>query len=115
MRTLRCSAIHWPGSELADLRPIEFTARCVLQILEARLGNAEFCLLQATGELAVVAREMLGVDEEPDAFVEAECPDRRVVQLHAIRIGHRAEMESAEAVEGRFRQHGRSPVTVGGV
>ena len=57
---------------------------------------------------------MLGVDEQADAFVEAERPDRRVLQLRAIGVGHRAETEGAEAVEGRFGQHGRSPSASGG-
>jgi len=64
---------------------------------------------QATTELAIVAREVLGVDEQADPFVEAEGTDRRVLQLRAVGVGHRAEAEGAEAVERRFGQHGRSP------
>ena len=78
------------------------------------MGHAQLGLLQATGELAIVAREVLGVDEQADAFVEAERPDRRVLQLRPIGVGHRAETEGAEAVEGRFGQHGRSPSVSGG-
>jgi hypothetical protein len=63
----------------------------------------------ASGELAIVAREVLGVDEHPDAFVEAERADRWVLQLRAIGVGHRTESEGAETIEGRFGQHGRSP------
>ena len=40
-------------------------------------------------------------------------PDRRVLQLRPIGVGHRAEMEGAQAVEGRFGQHGRSPSVSG--
>jgi hypothetical protein len=97
------------GGELAHQRPIEFAARRVLEILETRQGHAQLGLLQTTAEFAIVAREVLGVDEQADPFVEAECPDRRVLQLRAIGVGHRAEPEGAEAVERRFGQHGRSP------
>ena len=66
-----------PGGELADQRPIEFAARRVFEVLETRVGNAQLGLLQATGELAIVAREVLGLDEQTDAFVKAERPDGR--------------------------------------
>jgi hypothetical protein len=56
---------------------------------------------------------MLGVDEQADPLVEAERPDRWVLQLRAIGVGHRAESEGAEAVEGGFGQHGQSPSTSG--
>ena len=65
------------GGELADQRPIEFAARRVVEILETRVRDPELGLLEPTGELAIVAREMLGIDEQADAFVEAERPDRR--------------------------------------
>src|SRR5215210_8495546 len=81
----------------------------VVQVLETRVRDPQFGLLEATRELAVVAREMFGVDEHPDAFVEGERPDRRILQLRAIGVGHRAEPEGAETVESRFSQHGRSP------
>ena len=101
------------GGELADQRPIELAARRVLEILETRLGNAQLRLLQAPGELAIVAREVFGLDEQADAFVKAEGPDRSVLQLRSICIGHGAEVKGAEAVKGRFGQHGRSPSAVG--
>jgi hypothetical protein len=97
------------GGELADQRPVELAPGRVLEVLEARLGQAELGLLQAAGEFAIVAREVLGLDEQADAFVKAQRAHRGVLELRAIRVGHRAEMEGAETVEGRFGQHGRSP------
>jgi hypothetical protein len=67
------------GGELAHQRPIEFAARRVLEVLETGVGHAELGLRQATGEFAVVARQVLGIDEQADAFVEAERADRRVL------------------------------------
>src|ERR1700704_6019289 len=97
------------GGEVADQRPIEFAAGRIFQVLETRVRNSELGLLESTGEFAIVAREMLGLDEEPDAFVEAERPDRRVLELRPVGVSHRAEMEGAQAVKGWFGQHGRSP------
>ena len=63
------------GGELADQRPIELAPWRVLEVLETGLGQPELGLLQASGEFAIVAREVLGLDEQADAFVEAERAD----------------------------------------
>ena len=97
------------GGELSDQRPIEFAAGRVVEILETRVRNPELRFFEPAGELAIVPREVLGLDEQADALVETERPDRRVLELRAVGVGHRAEMEGAQAVEGRFGQHGRSP------
>ena len=51
------------GRELAHQGPIELAARRVFKVLETRLGQAQLGLVQATTELAIIAREVLGVDE----------------------------------------------------
>ena len=90
------------SGELADERPIQLTPGRIVEIFQARLGNAQLGLGQATGELPIVARQVLGINEHPDTLVETERADRGVLQLPAVGVGHGAETQGAEAVEGRF-------------
>ena len=60
------------GRELADLGAVELSLRRVVDVLDAGLAEAELGLSQPAREAAVVAEELLGVDEHGEALVEAE-------------------------------------------
>ena len=69
----------------------------------AQLGGAEPPL-----QLALLAGRPLGVDEETEAFLEAEGGGLVGLHLLPAGIGHRTEVHGVELVEGLFDQHGSS-------
>ena len=59
-------------TELADGGAIELALRREVDVLDARVREAELRRAQRPCEALVVAREVLGVDEQPEAAVEVE-------------------------------------------
>ena len=101
IRTFWCSAIQRHVRELADERAVEAAARAVVEVFETGLRHPQLRLLQAARERAVVAIQVLGIDEHAEALVEAEGRQRRVLVLREIGVGHGAEAQVAQPVEGR--------------
>src|SRR5258706_10422242 len=69
------------GSELADERAFELALGRAVDILEARVGDAELGLTQETSDALVVSGERLGVDEQREARVEVDVSHGRVLLL----------------------------------
>ena len=66
----------------------------------AQLGGAEPAL-----ELALLAGRPIGVDEEAEAFLEAEGGGLGGLDLLLAGVGHGAELHGVQLVEGLFDQH----------
>ena len=96
------------GGELADERAFEPAARTRVEVLETGLRDAQLGLFQPAGQRAIVAKEMLGIDEHAEALVETERGGGRVLVLGQIRVGHRPQAQGAEPVE-RGGHHVGSP------
>jgi len=95
------------GAERQDLLAVEPAGVGEVDGLEggrmAQLGGAQPPL-----ELALLAGRPLGVDEEAEAFLEAEAGGLGRLELLLPGVGHRAELHGVELVEGLFDQHGSS-------
>ena len=95
------------GGELADERLVELAAGRVVDVLDARLAEPELRLAERGLQPLVLAREPLGVDEEPEAFVEGDGGERRVLLLRLPGGGEGVEAQGFEFLEGRVREHRR--------
>ena len=70
----------------------------------AQLGGVEAPL-----ELALLAGRPLGVDEEAEAFLEAEGGGLAGLELMVAGVGHRAELHGVELVESLFDRRVQGP------
>ncbi len=68
-------------------------------------GMAQLGGVEAPLELALLAGRPLGVDEEAEAFLEAEGGGLVGLELMVAGVGHRTELHRVELVEGLFDQH----------
>src|SRR5262249_16053097 len=57
------------GGELPNEGAIEF-ASAVIKVLETGLAEPQLRFFESTRERAIVARQLLGVDQHPEAFIE---------------------------------------------
>ena len=100
------SAIH-AGAQGQDLLAVELTGMGEVDGFEGggmtQLGGAKPAV-----ELALLAGRPLGVDEEAEAFLEAEGGGLVGPELVVAGVGHGAELHGVELVEGLFDQHGSS-------
>ena len=94
--------------ELPDHGAIQAASRGVVEIFETRVRNAQLRLLQSPRQRAIVAKELLGVDEHAEALVEGEGRHRRILVLRDVGVGHGAQAQRAESVAGH-RHHEGSP------
>src|SRR5262249_3944683 len=78
------------GRELPDQGAIEFAA-AVIEILETRITQTQLRFFEATGERAVLARELLCIDEHAEPLIETERRDGGVALLREVGVGDRAE------------------------
>jgi len=74
-------------------------------VLSRALREAKLRISSACLEPLVVAREVLGVDEHAEAAVEVEFLCCRVLLLLLPGVGHRAEAQRAELVDGWLIHH----------
>ena len=58
------------------------------------MAQAEFGLLEPARERAIVAGELLGIDEHAEALVETERGGRGIALLGEVGVGNRAEPET---------------------
>jgi hypothetical protein len=72
------------GGELADQRPIEFPA-AVVEIFETSVTQFEFGFLEPAAQRAILARELLGIDEDAEALIETERRGRGIALLRRDR------------------------------
>jgi hypothetical protein len=79
------------GRELPDHGAIQFAAATVVEILETRVAQAEFGVLEPARERAILSRELLGIDEYAQALVATEGRDRGIALLREVGVGNRAE------------------------
>ena len=94
----------------------ELVHRCLLDpagarsghVLETGLRDSQFGLLEAPLESAIVACEVLALDQQSEAFVEAQLAHVGVALLLLPLLpcgGHRAEPHHVELVQDRFIPH----------
>lgn len=95
-----------PDGELPDHGAIQPTSRGVIEIFEARVRDAELRFLESSRQRAVVAEELLGVDEHAEALVKGEARGRRVVMPRDVGVGHGAEAQRSESVTGHHHHEG---------
>ena len=80
---------------MPDHGPIEFLAT-VIEIFETRLTQSEFGFLEPACERAILAGELLGIDEHTQALVETERRARGIALLGEVGISNRVEPEGPE-------------------
>jgi hypothetical protein len=93
-------------AERPDQRAIDLPLRSVVDILDARVRDSQLRLAQGPREPLVVARQMLGVDQHPEAPVEIDFVHLRIFALFRPRRRHRwcpsgfvrAELRPSEGV-----------------
>ena len=71
------------AGELADQRAIQF-APAVVEIFETGLTHLEFGFFEASAQGPILARELLGVDEHAEAFVETQRRGGRIALLGEV-------------------------------
>jgi len=79
---------------LPDQRLVEFPLGRVVDVLCA--GLAELGLPQSADEALVLPRQALGVDQRPEALIEAELDDLGIALLLRVAGSHRIESQSWE-------------------
>ena len=92
------------GAEREDLLAVEPARVGEVDGLE-RCGVAQPGRAEAPFELALLAGRPLGVDEQAEPLLEAEHGGFVGVELLLEGVGHRAELEGVELVDGLFGQH----------
>jgi hypothetical protein len=97
------------GGELPQQSPLDAAAAVGADILQARLRDAEMGLLEAPVQEPALAGEVLGLDQEAEAFVEAETGETRILELGAIGLCHGPEAQGEETVDGRLGDHDGVP------
>src|SRR5207244_3365587 len=65
------------GGELAHEGPLEFAAGRIVDVLDARLAEAELRLAQRGRQAAVLGGEPLGLDQQAEALVGGDGGERR--------------------------------------
>jgi len=85
------------------------SARASIIDVDHRGGLFQVCCLQATRETTSGPFGALAVDQQSEAFVEAEALDVGQVQLFGECPGHAGEGKLVEAIDGGMVQHGLSP------
>ena len=68
------------GRQLPDHRPIQFPP-AVVEIFQTRVAQSELGLLEPARERAILAGELLGIDEHAQALVETERGARGIALL----------------------------------
>jgi hypothetical protein len=66
-------------------------------------------LASLSRQLAVVAQELLGIDDHRQALIEAERSELGVVALGEVGVGHGAEAHGAQPLYGGVRVHAVAP------
>jgi len=89
------------GGELAEEGLVELAARLVVDVLDARLAQAQLRLAQRGRQAAVLAGERLGLDEEAEAL-ERDRGERRILLLGEPGGREGVEPQGLELLEGRF-------------
>jgi hypothetical protein len=85
------------------------TGGACLDVFDARFGQSQVSLSETILEPAIVAGDVLDLDEQPEALVEAEVGDAGIRALLLPGRGHRAKTHGVEFVQGGFSHHvGRS-------
>lgn len=64
---------------------------------------------QAAAQALVVALGQLAVDQQAEAFLEAQAVDARGFQLLGEGLEHAVQAQGLELVQGRMGQHGGIP------
>lgn len=76
-----------------------------VEVLHAGSGVAQLGLLEASRGASVLAREVLGVDEEGESLVERQTRGARVVALRLPGFGYAEQVHFIEFFEGGLGQH----------
>ena len=95
------------AAETQDLLPVEPARRGEVDGFERR-RIAELGRAQPPGELALLAGTPFRVDQQTQAFLEAERGGLSAAQLLLDGLGQGAELHGIELVERLFDQHGSS-------
>ena len=98
----------WTQRQVASWRrraSFELAAQLVVDVLDARLAQAQLRLAQRGRQAAVLAGERLGLDEEAEAL-ERDRGERRILLLGEPGGGQGVEPQGLELLEGRFGEHG---------
>ena len=93
------------GGELADHGLVELAAGRVVDGLEAGVRQLELGFLEGAGQALVLPGQPLGVDEQAEAFIEAEGGQLGVLLLLGPGLGHGRQLEGVQLVEGRGGEH----------
>jgi len=94
-----------PARQLVQRRPRQPPGRARFDVLDAGVGEAQLGVLEQPGEPAVIAGEVLGVDQQREALVEGELAHPRVLVLLLPREGHRPQPHGEQLLHRRFVQH----------
>jgi len=76
------------GGELSDHGLVQLSPGGVVDILDASLADLELGLTQEAGQTLVLPGEALGIDQESEAFIKGDLPERRVLLLRLPGGGH---------------------------
>jgi hypothetical protein len=90
------------GAELPQQCFLEAAARSCFDVLDASLRNAQLCVLQQARQASVVARLVLGIDEQREALVEAQRADLGVALLLLPGVGHVGQTQFVQFFDGWF-------------
>ena len=99
------------GSKRQDLLAVEPAGVGEVDGFERR-RVAQLRGMEAALQLALLAGGPLGVDEQPEALLEAERGGLVGLQLLLEGVGHRAQLHGVELVERLFDQHRSSSLVV---
>ena len=80
----------------------------IIDVFDTR-GLAQLGLVQSCFEAPVIAVSQFPVDSQAQAFFETQLADVGHVHLLAQRLGHAAEPEILECVEGGMAEHDDAP------
>jgi hypothetical protein len=97
------------GGELADDGLVELPAGGIVDGLDAGLRQLELGFLEGAGQTLVLPSQPLGVDEQPEALIEAEGGQLGVLLLLGPGLGQGGQLEGVQLVEGRGGEHEAPP------
>ena len=103
--TFWCSCTQRQVGELSDDGLVELPTGRVIDVLDARLAQAKFGLLEQAAEPLVFAGEAFGVDEKAEALVEGQLVQLGILVLLRPCGGKSIEAQGAQFVESRFGEH----------
>ncbi|OWK35365.1 hypothetical protein PSOLE_46950 [Pseudomonas oleovorans subsp. oleovorans] len=95
-------------AQLQDQRLIQSARAAVVDVFEAGVV-LEPGLAQAAAQALVIAFGQLAVDQQAEAFFEAQAVDVRGFQLFIQRLEHAVQAQGLQLVQGRMGQHGEFP------